>query len=70
MRYQYIPTDGEVRRENYFHYHCRHFNGIDFDNLTQVRERLIAAPDCGLGLLGRDLAMQKPKIMCDVAKSM
>ena len=34
-----IPTDGEVRRENYIHYHCRHFNGIDFDNLTQTLAR-------------------------------
>ena len=29
-----IPTDGEQRRENYIHYHCRHLNGFDFDNLT------------------------------------
>ncbi len=28
-----IPTDGEVRRENYIHYHCRHLNGFDFENL-------------------------------------
>jgi 5-methyltetrahydropteroyltriglutamate--homocysteine methyltransferase len=28
-----IPTDGEVRRENYIHYHCRHLNGFDFDTL-------------------------------------
>ena len=28
-----IPTDGEVRRENYIHYHCRHLAGFDFDNL-------------------------------------
>ncbi len=34
-----IPTDGEVRRENYIHYHCRHFNGIDFENLTRVLAR-------------------------------
>jgi len=34
-----IPTDGEVRRENYIHYHCRHFNGIDFANLSKVRTR-------------------------------
>ena len=25
-----IPTDGEVRRENYIHSHCRHLNGFDF----------------------------------------
>ncbi len=32
-----IPTDGEVKRENYIHYHCRHLNGIDFSFLS-VRE--------------------------------
>jgi len=30
-----VPTDGEVRRENYIHYHCRHLDGIDFKNLTE-----------------------------------
>lgn len=30
-----IPTDGEVRRENYIHYHCRHLDGIDFSVLTE-----------------------------------
>lgn len=29
-----VPTDGEQRRENYIHYHCRHLDGFDFDNLT------------------------------------
>ncbi len=29
-----IPTDGEQRRENYIHYHCRHLSGIDFNKLT------------------------------------
>ncbi len=29
-----IPTDGEQRRENYIHYHCRHLDGFDFRNLT------------------------------------
>lgn len=28
-----IPTDGEVRRENYIHYHCRHLRGFDFETL-------------------------------------
>lgn len=28
-----IPTDGEIIRENYIHYHCRHLHGFDFDNL-------------------------------------
>ncbi|MCP3970756.1 MAG: cobalamin-independent methionine synthase II family protein [Rhodobacteraceae bacterium] len=30
-----IPTDGEIRRENYVHYQCRHFEGFDFENLTK-----------------------------------
>ena len=30
-----IPTDGELRRENYIHYHCRHLDGIDFSRLTE-----------------------------------
>lgn len=34
-----IPTDGEVRRENYIHYHCRHIEGIDFDTLTAKEVR-------------------------------
>ncbi len=29
-----IPSDGEIPRENYIHYHCRHLHGVDFDNLT------------------------------------
>ncbi len=30
-----LPTDGEVRRENYVHYQCRHFDGFDFEGLTR-----------------------------------
>jgi 5-methyltetrahydropteroyltriglutamate--homocysteine methyltransferase len=30
-----IPTDGEIRRENFIHYHCRHLVGIDFEVLTE-----------------------------------
>jgi len=29
-----IPTDGEIPRENYIHYHCRHLLGFDFTHLT------------------------------------
>lgn len=29
-------TDGELSRENYVHHHCRHLNGIDFENLTST----------------------------------
>jgi 5-methyltetrahydropteroyltriglutamate--homocysteine methyltransferase len=34
-----IPTDGEVRRDNYVHYHCRHLTGIDFARLTEKTVR-------------------------------
>ena len=34
-----IITDGEVRRENYVHYHCRHLLGIDFSFLTEKPAR-------------------------------
>jgi 5-methyltetrahydropteroyltriglutamate--homocysteine methyltransferase len=30
-----IPTDGELRRDHYVHYHCRHLTGIDFARLTE-----------------------------------
>ena len=111
-----IPTDGEIRRENYIHYHCRHIEGIDFSNLTPKTsrqgawvanlptvtgplkardhllprdyriaqaatdrlqaalkhidaDRLIAAPDCGLGFLDRELALAKLTNMVSAAKS-
>jgi 5-methyltetrahydropteroyltriglutamate--homocysteine methyltransferase len=38
-----IPTDGEQRRENYIHYHCRHLEGIDFTRLTRKVHRNGAA---------------------------
>jgi 5-methyltetrahydropteroyltriglutamate--homocysteine methyltransferase len=34
-----VPTDGEIRRENYIHYHCRHLVGIDFERLTEKQMR-------------------------------
>ena len=30
-----IPTDGEIKRENYIHYHCRHLHGFDFAGVTE-----------------------------------
>ncbi len=30
-----VPTDGEVRRENYIHYLCRHLEGFNFKALAQ-----------------------------------
>ena len=29
-----IPTDGEIRREHYIYYQCRHFPGFDFARLS------------------------------------
>ena len=46
-----IPTDGEVRRENYIHYHCRHLDGIDFDKLTTVNIRNGAYADARLATI-------------------
>jgi 5-methyltetrahydropteroyltriglutamate--homocysteine methyltransferase len=34
-----IPTDGEIRRENFIHYHCRHLVGIDFQALSEKEMR-------------------------------
>ena len=34
-----IPTDGEIRRENYIHYQCRNLGGFDFENLTTKSAR-------------------------------
>ena len=34
-----VPTDGEVRREHYIYYQCRHFTGFDFVGLTRKSMR-------------------------------
>ena len=34
-----IVTDGEMRRENYIHYHCRRLHGIDFTRRTEIEFR-------------------------------
>ena len=34
-----IPTDGEIARENYIHYHCRHLMGVDFQKRTEKKAR-------------------------------
>ncbi len=59
-----IPTDGEVRRENYIHYHCRHMAGIDFARLSPKAMRggqwsaavptIVGAVKGGTGFLVRD----------------
>ena len=34
-----IVTDGEMRRENYIHYHCRQLEGIDFEHRKEMEFR-------------------------------
>lgn len=34
-----VVTDGEIRRENYIHYHCRNMTGFNFSRLTEKSMR-------------------------------
>ncbi|MCL4765673.1 MAG: cobalamin-independent methionine synthase II family protein [Hyphomicrobiaceae bacterium] len=34
-----VPTDGEIRREHYIYYQCRHLSGFDFAGLTHKAMR-------------------------------
>ena len=54
-----IITDGEVRRENYIHYHCRFLKGIDFDNLTKQTART-GNYDCYLPTIVNKVEFNKP----------
>tara|TARA_B110001454_G_scaffold213273_1_gene231182 strand:+ start:1929 stop:2978 length:1050 start_codon:yes stop_codon:yes gene_type:complete len=54
-----IVTDGEVRRENYIHYHCRHIKGIDFNGLTKKTART-GNYDCYLPTIRSKLFFNKP----------
>ena len=54
-----IVTDGEVRRENYIHYHCRFLKGIDFNNLTKKTART-GNYDCYLPTIINKIEFDKP----------
>ena len=54
-----IVTDGEVRRENYIHHHCRYINGIDFDYLTKKTART-GNYDCYLPTIISKVKFTKP----------
>ena len=54
-----IITDGEARRENYIHYHCRFLKGIDFDNLTKQTART-GNYDCYLPTIVNKVEFDKP----------
>ena len=34
-----VPTEGEIRRDHYIYYHCRHLRGISFDKLSAKEMR-------------------------------
>ncbi len=60
-----IPTDGEIQREHYIYYHCRHLDGIDFLRLTKKEMRngswvayvptIVSSIKAGTPFLPRDL---------------
>jgi len=54
-----IITDGEVRRENYIHYHCRHIKGIDFNKLTKKIART-GNYECFLPTITNKVEAKKP----------
>lgn len=54
-----IPTDGEIIRENYIHYHCRHLDGFDFDNLTNKSLRN-GAYEANLPTIRGPIRLKKP----------
>ena len=54
-----VVTDGEVRRENYIHYHCRHIKGIDFNKLTKKTART-GNYDCYLPTIKSRLSFKRP----------
>ena len=61
-----VVTDGEVRRENYVHYQCRHFSGFDFDNLSPgtIRE----CPPLGCPLCAARCAFSERRPWCTTTR--
>ena len=59
-----IPTDGEVPRENYIHYQCRHIDGIDFSHLTNKVLR-DGAYEANLPTIVKPVEARKPFLFKD-----
>ena len=59
-----IVTDGEVRRENYIHYHCRHLEGIDFNKLTKKSART-GNYDCWLPTINNQIKAKESFLVND-----
>ncbi len=63
-----IPTDGEIIRENYVHYHCRHLHGFDFINLTEKTLRN-GAYSTGLPTIVGPVSLKSPFLSADWKKA-
>ncbi len=79
-----IVSDGEQRRESYFNLLANTLEGIDLERpgVGTARTgrqipvphvppaRLIAAPDCGMKYLTRDVALAKLSAMVEAARAL
>ena len=71
-----VPTDGEIRREHYVYYHCRHVIGVSFTQLTSQAMRggawraavptVIAPFEAGAPFLVRDWQVAQATTRRDV----
>jgi len=59
-----IPTDGEVRRENYIYYQCRRIEGIDFKTVTHKKVRS-GAFEADLPTITGPVSLRSPLLGCD-----
>ena len=59
-----IITDGEVKRENYIHYHCRNLDGINFNKLTKKVART-GNYSCYLPTITNKINASKPFLIND-----
>ena len=63
-----IVTDGEVKRENYIHYHCRHLEGSDFNKLTKKVIRT-GNEECWLSTITSKIEAKDIFLVMDWAKA-
>ena len=58
-----VVSDGEQRRENYIHYHCRHLAGFDFENL-EARVLRDGAYEAELPAIRKDIKARGTDFLC------
>ena len=56
-----IPTDGEVRRENYIFYQLRRIEGVDFDTVTHKSVRS-GAFEADLPTITKPVSLRNPRL--------